>query len=890
MTRCSPLTAEKRGLGPSLRHRTASAGWLTPFSGTAAVWIVSALLALAAVLLILLALGQLPALQAPVPLQWWILALGFALAEIFIVQLHFRRDAHSFSLSELPLAIGLFFLTPVELIAAQVVGAGAALWLHRKQPALKLFFNLANLAFSAAVAVLVFRTILGTGDPLGPAGWLGTFAAALTANLLTLAFIVVAIGLSLGRAGDVRRLFATGAAATSFNTSLALIAVTIIWRHPAATWLLFVLALVLFLGYRAYGSLRQNHERLELVYSSTKAIQGSLESDTVIDALLEHARSTFRAELAEVLLFVPDTDGGQRTRLGPGNERTEETVTLDPTEGVWARLAADRGPILLARPIANERLREHFAARGITEAMVVPLVVSDQVVGILLVANRPAPMGTFEAEDLQVLETLANHGTVAIQNGRLVERLRRQAEVLRFQALHDALTGLPNRAFFRDRLEEALGGTEAARGAVAILDLDRFKEVNDTLGHHNGDLLLQELGGRLGEVLGGAITLARLSGDEFAVLIPSAGRKEASEVCRRILESLETPFNVQDLQLHVGGSIGVALYPEHGNDADTLIQRADVAMYLAKASHSGFELYAQSRDQYSPSRLALVGELRESVENRELLVVYQPKADLASGRIVGAEALVRWHHPRRGFIPPDEFISIAEHTGLIRPLTRHVLDTALHQCAVWRAAGLQMSVAVNISVRSLLDMELARAVERALHNAGVRGDALELEVTESTIMSDPAATVALLERIASLGVGIAIDDFGTGYSSLAYLKRLPVDEIKIDRSFVSSMATDDNDALIVRSTIELGHNLGLRVVAEGVEDRGTWDRLAALGCDQAQGFYLSRPVPAEQVTRLLLAQRDVPPSEGPSRLPLRLVAAAGSRRRPSAPVIPARDA
>ena len=796
-----------------------------------------------------------PALYNAPGVEWWAVAMGFGLVEIFVVHLHFRRDAHSFSLSEMPLTIGLFFITPIELIAAQVVGAAVALWLHRKQSLMKLALNLANLAFSAAVAVVLFRVILGGRDPLGLAGWIGTYAAAVTADVLSLVFIVAAITLSLGRPPDIRRLFATGIVAAFFNTSLALLAVTVIWKYPAATWLLFVLAAVLVLGYRAYGSLRQKHESLELLYTSTKAVQQSLDVEPVTEALLVQARSMFKAELAEILLFPPDAGPGSLITLGPDDERpVMQRVQLDPTEGVWARVASEGRALLLPRPITNERLSRYFGERGIRDAMVAPLQGGDEVIGTLLVGNRRTPLNTFSPEDLQVFETLANHASVSLQNGRLVDRLRRQAEQNEHQALHDALTGLANRSLFRRRLEAAIDEQERAGGwaAVMIIDLDRFKEVNDTLGHHNGDILLCEIAARLIETLGSTATIARLGGDEFAILLPSMGdRERAVRSAQVVLESIERPFAVRDLQLHVGASIGIALCPEHGTDADTLIQRADVAMYLAKEGHTGYEVYAPERDQYSPGRLALAGELRRAIEGQELVLFYQPKASLATGRIIGAEALVRWQHPRRGFIPPDEFVPIAEHTGLIQPMTLYLLEAAIRQCGDWRASGFDVTVAVNLSVRSLLQPTLADDIARMLLTHGVPASALELEITESTIIADPAATEAVLNRLASLGIDIAIDDFGTGYSSLAYLKRLPVDELKIDKSFVLGMASDENDAVIVRSIVELGRNLGLRVVAEGVETRQLWDQLRALGCDVAQGFYLGRPMTAEQLTKHL---------------------------------------
>jgi diguanylate cyclase (GGDEF)-like protein len=378
-----------------------------------------------------------------------------------------------------------------------------------------------------------------------------------------------------------------------------------------------------------------------------------------------------------------------------------------------------------------------------------------------------------------------------------------------------------------------------------LMDLDRFKEVNDTLGHHTGDLLLREVGRRLERTLHGRGTIARLGGDEFAVLLPAVvDATEAAAQATNVVRALEQPFVLSEITLEVGASVGVAVAPEHGEEAATLLQRADIAMYAAKAGHSGVRVYEPADDQYTRRRLTLVAELRQALAERQLIVHYQPQIDLATGKAVGFEALVRWIHPEHGFLPPDEFIPLAEQTGLVRPLTTFVLEEALRQCAAWRAEGYDVGVAVNLSVRSLTDGGIADEVAQMLADAGVPASALTLEVTESSIMVDPEGSAAVLRHLRALGVSIAIDDFGTGYSSLTYLKRLPVDEVKIDRSFVMSMAKDEHDAAIVQSTIVLGRNLGLRVVAEGVECAVARDRLIRFGCDAVQGYFYSRPVPA----------------------------------------------
>ncbi|HEV8687621.1 MAG TPA: EAL domain-containing protein [Gaiellaceae bacterium] len=462
-----------------------------------------------------------------------------------------------------------------------------------------------------------------------------------------------------------------------------------------------------------------------------------------------------------------------------------------------------------------------------------------------------APIAAAIAEDTRMMALLL-FGALALLYASLFRlvagasrRLRRQAEDSRHQALHDALTGLPNRELFRDRVEQSI--RDARRGnvgsAVLLMDLDRFKEVNDTLGHHCGDRLLVELAERLRDALRESDTLARLGGDEFAILLPNLPAPDAVVgAVERVTVALEQPFVLEGLPVAVEASIGIARYPDHGTDVDILLQRADVAMYVAKESHATYAVYDMTRDDYSPSRLTLIGELRRAMEERELVLHYQPKVDLRSGVATGAEALVRWQHPERGLLPPSEFIPFAQHTGLITPLTEYVLDAALRQCREWRDLGTPLGVAVNLSTRSLLDLTFPERVAELIDKWELDASSLELEITETMIMHDPVRALDVLSRLSQRGVRIAIDDFGTGYSSLAYLTSLPVDEIKIDRSFVTDMRQSD---AIVQSTIDLGRNLGLTVVAEGVETEEACAKLRALGCGEAQGFYLSRPLPPD---------------------------------------------
>ena len=433
-----------------------------------------------------------------------------------------------------------------------------------------------------------------------------------------------------------------------------------------------------------------------------------------------------------------------------------------------------------------------------------------------------------------------------------ISEQRAQKDALEYQTLHDTLTGLPNRTLFNDRLRQgiAIAHRERKPLVLLIMDMDRFKEVNDSLGHHIGDLLLQQVALRLAATLRQSDTVARLGGDEFAVL-PAGGTDlhGGSQAATKILHALEQPFVVNGRNIDVGASIGIALYPEHGEEADTLMRHADVAMYVAKRTKRGSAVYAPHHDEHTAAHLALIGELRHAVGHDELLLYYQPTVALASRRTIGVEALLRWRHPKHGLTLPDQFIPAAEETELIQPLARWVLHQGLSQLRRWADAGLDIGLSVNLSAWNLHDPDIPDMTSDLLDSFGVEPARLTLEITESGIMAHSA--IETVTRLSALGVGLSIDDFGTGYSSLAYLKRLPVNEIKIDKSFIIGMTEDSASASIVRPIIELGHNMGLQVVAEGVENRETWDRLATLGCDLAQGNYMCPPIPAADLTRWL---------------------------------------
>ena len=715
------------------------------------------------------------------------------------------------------------------VLGAGIVGAcGGLIFDHFKRRKYKIIlFNCAQYVWAGAAGAYSYQVLREEGFPMAVPVVAAAFAFA-AVNVLW-----VLPGAAVDSGASMRAVWADMAPALPnyliFGLLGTLIGELYTWLGPVSVLVLVSPLVIARMVLQAFMRLRHAYRRMELLYGFTRRVGGDLDVESVVATTLTEVQEAFGSQRVELLIVSEVARDTSRTIVEAGEVRRS---TLPEGPGLLeAKVLADFQPIV--------------AESG--QRMIAPVYGDGGVViGTLTTSGREKDGPIYNAEDLKILETLANHASVAFANGRLVEKLRHDS-------LHDALTGLGNRAKFQEAMEEVAADFPAdGLAAVMLLDLDRFKEVNDTLGHESGDRLLQGIAKRLVHLLGESGTICRLGGDEFAILLPSLSEVgEVGDVAGQVLEALEQPFNVGDMKLEVGGSIGVALAPVDGETSTALLQRADVAMYAAKENRTGWELYAREHDRYSPRRLSLAADLRHAVERGELALHYQPKAELGTGRVSGFEALLRWNHPEFGFIPPDEFIPIAEHTGLIRPLTTWVLTEAVRQARTWHDRGSVLSVAVNLSVRSLMDGRLPDEVANALERAELDARSLILEITESTIMADPNRAIETLRRLSDHGVSLAIDDFGTGYSSLAYLKKLPVDEVKVDKSFVMNMATDQDDAVIVRSTVDLARNLGLRVVAEGVEDESSWDHLRRLGCDAVQGYYLARPMPATDVLKWL---------------------------------------
>lgn len=513
-----------------------------------------------------------------------------------------------------------------------------------------------------------------------------------------------------------------------------------------------------------------------------------------------------------------------------------------------ARAMTEGRPLVL-RDLLNgavPSLRETAREQGFAAALVLPLQVEEAPIGMLVIMAAKAD--AFDEKEVELLLAMANDLGFGISTLRTRARAIEAEATIRQMAYSDTLTGLPNRLRLRELLEAAISTARQDRRAFGLLHLEiaRNQEINETLGYREGDRLQVEIAARLNQVVGAERTVARMGECEFAVLMPNGGAEHATQLAKQILTALYDPVELSGLYLEARASIGIALYPGHGTAPEALIRRAGSAMEQAKRSNAGFAVFQGGLDKECAQHLTLMGDLRRAIDRNELLLYYQPKVEIASNKVCGTEALVRWRHPQHGMLPPDEFVKLAENTGLITPLTLWVLDTALGQRYAWHEEGDERPISVNLSAHDLRDPRLLERIQGSFATWGAKPHWIEFELTESALMEDPVASMQTLTALKKLDAHLTIDDFGTGYSSLAYLQKLPVDSLKIDQSFVARMTSNDGSAQIVRSIIELAHNLDLTVVAEGVEDQLTFNQLGQYGCDIAQGYKISQPIPAEQ--------------------------------------------
>jgi diguanylate cyclase (GGDEF)-like protein len=808
----------------------------------------------------------LPPLVPPLVLVL-LLAMAFTVAELALLHVELRRQAYSFSLSGIALLLGVLFCDARALVLARLVGAALA-FAWQRLPPLKTAYNLGAYTLEAGLVSVSLHRLLGTGVEL-------TFAVAVVCclvialvDLLMSSLVLLVISWHQGRVTltEAAEVFVPAAILGLFSTLSALAIVTLLDDGTLGVVLIIGFAGMTALLYHGYLNLRRRHQSLALVHEFVEQSVGAGTVEDLARVLLTRTRRLLSA--GEVGLIIHRTDDDLRLWTTEDDVLTSSTRRpgrTDPGDWLLSRVRENVEAIVIPRNTRERGMRQWLITHGARDAMVVPLPPGG-IEGVLIVKDRMGDANTFTADDLTLLQTLAGHLAVALRGTQLVQQLRHDAT-------HDALTGLANRALLTEQIELALlprpmdgasssSPTAAGAGssAVLLLDLDKFKEVNDALGHHVGDALLQVVGSRIRTCVPDGGTVARLGGDEFAVLLPMVRSSEAEvqdqarEVAEAVLGALVSPIVLPGAVVSTRASIGIAL-GSHGCNSADLLRHADTAMYAAKAGESPVVVYSAELDRGRAERLTLLADLALAFERDELELRYQPQLDLHTGEMTSVEALVRWRHPERGVLDPDEFIPLAESSGLIEELTRQVLRQALRQCRRWRDEGLDLVVAVNLSAHNVNNANLAENVAAALAEVGLPADRLVMEITESSVMGDPHRTVPILQRLADIGVALSLDDFGTGYSSLAYLQRLPVGEVKIDKSFVMGLtggAQEHASSVLVRSILTLGGNLNLRVVAEGVESAEVLELLRGLGCDVVQGYHVAHPLTASDLARLII--------------------------------------
>jgi len=847
-------------------------------SPTQVTWLLSAGLAAGAMVLVTrTGGGPIIALHLPVAVVAVVLGAGFFLAEQFLLNVEFRRQAHTFTLAGIPLLIGVLVASP-EVFVVTRVAASVLAFVWQRVPVDKMVYNSAAYAFEAAGGTMLVHLLLRPDHGLDLRTAVILIVVLAMVDHLISALVLVMIRVHngpLSRADVIEVLLP--AFVLSVTSSMFAINVIILLEHGVLG--AAVAALLLGLGaagYRAHAATRHRHHSLSLVHEFVTGGVGAQSLEALAEELLSRIRRLLRAGTVQLMIVDSDSD---RLRPDVGSTLTlavDEKDSLhvshddfDTQDWVVVRTLTQQEPLLAGRKTKDPGVRHWLAKHGFRDAMMVALPDSSGMRGTLRVTDRLGETATFTAEDLTMLQTLTGHLAVALRSTRLVLRLG-------YDATHDSLTGLANRRGLYTDAQARLMKSPGRRRALLMLDLDRFKEVNDSLGHHAGDQLLVEVGARLRGEVRGADLLARLGGDEFAVLLEDAGYDEAVSVAQNLRATLAEPFTalagsstLGSLTLHSTVSIGIARFPDDGPDLSALLRKADIAMYEAKSSGDGYHVYCDTDNADGATRLRTVDELQAAITSDQFVLHYQPKIDLDTGDVHSVEALVRWEHPTRGLLDPEEFLALVEATGLMRAMTRLVLQLALNQAAEWRAQGQHLTIAVNLSASSLVDEDLPGEIFEMLAARGVPHRALQLEITEGFLMADRDRARSILTRLRAGGVQISVDDFGTGYSSLSSLRELPIDELKLDRSFVLPMADDARAAALVASTIDLAHSLGLRMVAEGVETDFAYAELTRLGCDQAQGFLISMPLPAAELDRWLRNRRAV---DEPAHMPPRLVA------------------
>ena len=785
------------------------------------------------------------------PVPFLLVTVAFFVTESVSLHVEFRRQAWSWSVSEFALTIALVQVGGLWAAVARAVGLGLSLAMQRYAPA-KAVFNMAVATIEVAAAVAVLH-VLPVGDLTEPTTWLSLMLAVLVADIVGTPLVVAAIRLSGGDPSWQlwQELLLPVTVVGPFAVSVAVVALLLTSLTAWASVLMLPVAIAVILLFRRFAGVSREAKTVEQVYEFARRVEqvGLHEDGTrrIVDAVKELLNADRVAlwlppYLDEAPRLVVASDDGRSWYDGPG----------DPDDEIRRRATEDAhgGSILVTRSRATQVEVDSLVRRGAQDLLAAPVATAAGEPGYLEICDRRSDVVSFAEGDRAALDSMLTHVNAAIRQQQLLTQIRYDAD-------HDRLTGLPNRQRLAVEIDQLLEADPiAGRAGLILASLDNYDEVTDTLGHAASDELLLVTAGLLREHAPPQALVARMEGEQFAVLLPGLSLPATERAARRLREATSTRARVAGLDLEVTLTIGVAAAPVHGADSGTLMQRADVAL-LAGAGKSGVASYHPVLDQQSLRRLQLGTELEQAMAEGDISVVFQPIIDARSSDIVSVETLVRWAHPRYGAIAPDEFIHLAEQIGRIGPLTDYVLDLALARCRRWLDQDIALSVAVNLSARCLSEPDLVDRVRRSLRRHNVPGELLILELTEGSVVDDSVRSSTVLADLHALGLRLSMDDFGTGYSSLSQLRQLPIDEVKIDKSFVLGMSTSQGESFIARSIIELAHNLGLRVVAEGVEDELTRNLLAEMGCDKLQGFLVSRPLPDERLESWILARTGV---------------------------------
>ena len=813
-------------------------------------WLPAVLAVIVAALAVFLLLSAVP-LEFPKSPTWFLLVAAFAVGESTVVHFELRKQTVSWTVTEIPLVIGLILFGPVPTVIARCVVIAVLLAFGR--------YSLAKIAFNVGVAIMEVALaawavhVFEFTDVMQPSTWFGIIATLLVTGALGSACIAIAILITEG--SITRRFWATLAIPQLFLTpataSVGVIVLLLLEISPWSALLATVMLGLFVLLYRKYAAAAQDRRSLGEVYAFAELVENAGSDSQSERVILEAVREKLNA--ARAALWIPAyLDQGPRWLSVAGPEVTVAAESSDADDPIRLEITAGHQASLVQRGRAGRGQLAGLDRRGVNELIGVPLETEAEEPGYLEVCDRNGSVLHFTAVEVELAQSLATHVAAAVRQRQLLDKIR-------YDAAHDPVTDLPNRFWLITTVDAQLAARPRQSGlALLVADIDGFAQVNETLGHAAGDELLRVISAALAEHAPPDATVARVGGAEFAVVLPGVSLSRAEQEASALCNTLSTRALVSGLQLTAELTVGVAVAPLHGESAVGLLQCAEVALQAARSRGQSSATYNPAMDEQSMRRLKLGADLADAINSPEISIVFQPIVGTGKGEIAAVELLTRWAHPQLGTIGPDEFIPLAERIGLITPLTRRVLRTALQRCQAWLDDGVVISMAVNLSPVTLADPGFVDEVAQLLRERSFPAELLTFEVTEGAIMGDALALPAL-DRLHALGIGLSVDDFGTGYSSLSRLRQLPIDEVKIDKSFVLDMSTDPGTNTIARSIIDLAHNLGLRVVAEGVEDELTRDLLANMNCDFLQGYLVSRPLTERSLASWLDARTATQP-------------------------------